>query len=104
MQLWKGFDDSLEVSALVNDLPTVDVDMIKWKLSQRDIGFVAKRDIPEGQQTVAYFTAKTITNETYLIELKFKVGMNISKVTVKSPNKVRSDFVKTAVSKILQSA
>lgn len=65
------------------------------------IGFVARRDIPEGQQSVVYFTANTITNAAFLIELKFKAGMNLSKVTVKSPNKIQSELVKQLVAKIL---
>eukprot|EP01035_Chromulina_nebulosa_P018467 gene18467-24177_t len=103
VQAWKTIDDSSEVSALVNDLPTTDIESIKSKLANKDVSFTAKRDIPEGQQIVTYFTAKTITNVTFLIELKFKIGMNISKVTIKSNNKAYSELCKIAISKIISS-
>lgn len=83
-------------------MPSTDVDVIKAKLSSHDIGFVAKRDIPDGSgQSVAYFTAKTITNATFLIELKFKQGMNITKVTIKSSNKSYSELCKVTIAKLL---
>ena len=84
------------------DLTTVDIDVIVSKLASKDISFIAKREV-DAQQTVAFFTGRTISNVNFLIELKFKAGMNISKVTVRSPNKVLSDACKSLVSKILQS-
>jgi hypothetical protein len=81
----------------------VDVEVIKHKLSHKEIVFIAKREIAEGQQIVAYFSAKTVTNEIFLIELKFKTGLNVSKVTVKSQNKIHSEIIKVAVSKVLVS-
>lgn len=99
---WKAIEDSMEVSSLVNDLPSVDIEVIKAKLGARDIAFVAKRDVPgqEGQQAV-YFSARTVTNASLLIELKFKTGMNLCKVTVKSANKGLSELCKVAVAKLL---
>jgi hypothetical protein len=100
---WKAVEESLEVSALVNDLPTVDIEAIKAKLAANDVSFVAKRDVPgqEGQQVAVYFCARTVTNTSLLIELKFKTGMNLCKATVRSTNKGLSELCKTAVSKLL---
>ncbi len=141
---WKGIEESLEVSTLVNgeyifhsshgdltlettpqmfsrlfpfdliltfnhptffssDLPTVDLEVIKSKLGAKDIAFVAKRDVPgqEGQQVAVYFFARTVTNAQLFIELKFKTGMNLAKVTVRSTNKHLSELCKVAVAKLL---
>lgn len=116
---WKSIDDSLEVSAVVNskffdsfsipdfplhrvDLATVDVEGMKGKLSAHNIAFVAQRDVPgqEGQ-FVVYFSCKTVTNASFLVELKFKRGMNVCKVTVKSPNKGLSELCKVTVVKLI---
>jgi AP-1 complex subunit beta-1 len=99
---WKAFDESLEVSLVVNDLPTVDIEAIKVKLSAKDVVFVAKRDVP-GQvgQVSVYFSATTVTNAAFFVELKFKAGMNVTKVTVKSQNKVQSEMCKSTIAKIL---
>lgn len=100
---WKGIEESLEVSTLVNDLPTVDLEVIKSKLAAKDIAFVAKRDVPgqEGQQVAVYFFARTVTNAQLFIELKFKTGLNLAKVTVRSANKHLSELCKVAVAKLL---
>jgi len=100
---WKGIDDSMDVSSLVNDLPTVDIEAIKAKLAAYDVAFVLKRDVPgqEGQQVAVYFSARTVTNAALLIELKFKTGMNICKVTIKSNNKGLSELCKVAIAKLL---
>ena len=89
--------------AYLLDLPSVDIEAIKAKLTAKDIAFVAKRDVPgqEGQQVAVYFCARTVTNASLLIELKFKTGMNICKVTVKSSNKGLSELCKLAVAKLL---
>lgn len=81
----------------------MDIETIKSKLAAHDIAFVTKRDVPgqEGQQVAVYFCARTVTNATLLIELKFKTGMNICKVTVKSTNKGLSELCKTAVAKLV---
>lgn len=81
----------------------MDIEAIKAKLGAKDIAFVTKRDVPgqEGQQVAVYFSARTVTNASLLIELKFKTGMNICKVTVKSTNKGLSELCKTAVGKLL---
>lgn len=99
---WKGMDESMEVSALVNDLPTTDLAAIKAKLEAKNVMFVVKRDIPgqEGQ-TAVYYSAKTVTNVPLYIELKFKAGMSICKVTVKAQNKGLSELCKVAVAKMV---
>lgn len=99
---WKGIDDSLDASVVVNDLPSVDVEVIKSKLSVHNIAFVSKRDVPgQAGQVAAYFSCKTISNATFLVELKFKQGMNICKVTVKSPNRSLSELCKSTVARLI---
>lgn len=84
------------------DLPTVDVEAIKSKLVSKNISFVAQRDVPgqEGQ-IVLYFSCKTVTNASFLVELKFKQGFNVCKITVKSSNKSLSELCKVTVAKLI---
>lgn len=95
--------NTLSIFFLSTDLPTVDLEVIKSKLAAKDIAFVAKRDVPgqEGQQVAVYFFARTVTNAQLFIELKFKTGMNLAKVTVRSTNKHLSELCKVAVAKLL---
>jgi Beta2-adaptin appendage, C-terminal sub-domain len=89
------------------DLPTVDIEKIKSKLAGCDVSFVAKRDVPgaDGQpQSAVYFSCTTIPNNSFLVELKFKSGMNLCKVTVKSSNKVLSELCKVTIAKVLMIA
>lgn len=99
---WKSIDDSLEVSQVVNDLPSVELSAIQSKLGAHNIAFVAQRDVPgqEGQ-SVVYFSCRTVTNASFLVELKFKRGMNVCKVTVKSPNKAYSELCKVTVARLI---
>jgi AP-1 complex subunit beta-1 len=99
---WKSIDDSLEVSQVVNDVPSVELSVIQNKLGAHNIAFVAQRDVPgqEGQ-SVVYFSCKTVTNASFLVELKFKRGMNVCKVTVKSPNKAYSELCKVTVARLI---
>ena len=68
-----------------------------------DVVFVAERAIPGSDQTAVYLTAKTVTNQQFLVEIKFKAGTAICKISVKSPNKALSSLVlsgfKTVVSR-----
>ena len=80
----------------------MDVEVIKNKLSSRDISFVAQREVPNQEgQSVVYFTCRTVTNASFLVELKFKRGMNVCKVTVKSPNRGLSELCKVTVARII---
>ena len=99
---WQGIDDSQEVSAVINDLPTVNVEAIKAKLVSRNIVFVAERDVPgqEGQ-IVLYFNCQTVTNAAFLVELKFKAGLDKAKLTIKSTNKALSELCKVTVGKLM---
>ena len=87
----------------------MDIEKIKSKLSASDIAFVAKRDVPgtdgQAQSAVAvYFSCSTISNNSFLVELKFKSGMNLCKVTVKSQSKPLSELCTVTVSKLLMAA
>jgi hypothetical protein len=99
-----GSDPHLSFFLLIvsTDLPTIDVEAIKSKLAAQSIAFVAQRDVPgqEGQ-SVVYFSCRTVTNASFLVELKFKRGVNVCKVTVKSPNKALSELCKVTVAKLI---
>ena len=99
---WKAFDESQEVSVVVPDLPTVDIEAIKSKLAAKDVVFVAKRDIP-GQvgQVSVFFSVNLVNNQAFFVELKFKAGLNVCKVVVRSPNKAYSELVKTTVARLV---
>jgi len=99
---WKSIDDSLEVSTVVNDLPTVEVEAIKEKLSSKDFAFCAQRDVPgQDGQIVIYFSCRTMTNAAFLVELKFKRGFNGCKVTVKSQVRELSELCKVTVARLI---
>jgi hypothetical protein len=99
---WKSIAENLEATEVVNDLPSVDISSIQQKLNSKDICFVTQRDVPgqEGQ-SASFFSCRTVTNASFIIELKFRQGFNACKITVKSPNKALSDIVKSAVARII---
>jgi hypothetical protein len=97
---WRSIDEGLEASVVVNDLPTVDIEAVKAKLAAHDINFSAAKEVQPGQHVV-YFSCKTVTNSSFLVELKFKAGMNVAKVSVRAPNKGLSELCKVAVGKLL---
>lgn len=87
------------------DLPSVDVETIKSKLRAHDVAFVATREIPGQQgQIAAFFSAQTGNNYVFLIELKFKTGMNICKITIRSSNKNLSEMCKSTIQSIVTAA
>lgn len=102
VQSWKTMDESNEVSMIVNDLPSSDVELVKKKLIANDVAFVVQRDVPgqEGQ-VVVYFSTRTITNVGFLIELKLKSGYNVCKLTVKSSNKPMAELCKSTVARLI---
>jgi AP-1 complex subunit beta-1 len=97
---WKSFTDDMEVSQIVNNLPTTDTEAIKAKLAAVNIVFVALRPLGQGQTSV-FFMSKTEMNHVFLIEIKLKEGTNICKVCVKSSSKESSDVVKAAVARLV---
>ena len=97
---WRSIDESLEASVVVNDLPTVDIEAVKAKLGAHDINFSAAKEVQPGQHVV-YFSCKTVTNSSFLVELKFKAGMNVAKVSVRSPSKGLSELCKVMVGRLL---
>jgi AP-1 complex subunit beta-1 len=92
-----------EVSDLVSGLPTVDVDAVSAKLAAKKICFVTKRDIPGqvGQVSVFYSAVTLQSDMLFLIELKFKQGVAICKVTVRSSSKNLSELCKQLVKETL---
>ncbi len=87
----------------ISDLLSVDVEKIKEKFAMNDVSFVLKRDIPgQDGQFALYFSTQTILKVYIYIELKFKTGFNVCKVTVKCENKELSEqFKKVFVSFLL---
>ena len=99
---WKSMGEANESSGLLNSVPSTDTGVVKTKFASHSLAFIAERQIPNTDQTAVYFSAKTVyPDTTYLVEIKFKAGAQIAKVTVKSPSTAMSEIVKTAVSKIL---
>ena len=99
---WKSMDESSEVSMIVNDLPSSDVEIVKKKLISNDIAFVVQRDVPgQDGQVVVYFSTKTISNIGFLIELKLKSGYNVCKLTIKSSNKPMAELCKSTVARLV---
>jgi hypothetical protein len=99
---WRSIDETQEVSQVVNDMSSADRETIQQKLTAKDICFVANREVPgqEGQ-SASFFSCRTMTNASFLVELKFRKGFNACKVTVKSPNKAMSDLLKATVARII---
>jgi AP-1 complex subunit beta-1 len=99
---WKSADESQEASVVIKDLPSLDLAVIQSKLAARNIVFVVNRDLPgQDGQKASYYFARTLTNVNYLIELKFKAGMNVCKVSVRSTSKSVAENCKLSVAKIL---
>jgi hypothetical protein len=98
---WKGMDESQEATVLVNDLSSVDVEVIKAKLVSKDLAFVVQRDVPQDGQLILYFSTRTVTNVSFLVELKFKAGFNVCKVTARSASKGMSELCKACVARLI---
>ncbi|RYG63575.1 hypothetical protein EON64_15655 [archaeon] len=99
---WKGLDEASEVSVVIKDLPTIELEVIKQKLQAKDVCFVVTRDIPGQEGTkAAYFLARNINGVVFYVELKFKAGMNVCKISLKSANKALAEHLKVALAKTL---
>ncbi len=82
------------------DLPTLDFEIIKTNLSKNCISFVVTRDLGQDQRAM-YFSIKVIGGAAFLVELKFKAGMNVCKITVKSSTKTLSESIRNFVEKVI---
>lgn len=100
---WKSVDESLEVSVIVNDLPSIAFDVIKQKLAAKNITFITQRDIPGQEGTVGlYFVSRVLTSNVSIItEVRLKATLTIAKITVRSQNKIVSDHVKNMAAKAI---
>lgn len=99
---WKSMGETNESSVIVNNVPTTETAVVKEIFASNNLAFIADRQIPNTDQTAVYFAAKTaFPDVTYLVEVKFKAGASICKVTVKSPNTTLSNVIKTAVARIV---
>jgi hypothetical protein len=96
------FNFCLKSVNVFSDLPSVDVESIKEKFSALNVSFVLRRDIPgQDGQFALYFSTQTISKVSFYIELKFKAGFNVCKVTVKSENKALSEHFKKEFASVL---
>lgn len=99
---WKSLDDTHDVSVVIKDLPTTDIENVKRKMMMSDFGFIVARDIPgQDGQSAQYFCSKHLSGVSILVELKFKSGLNVCKITVKSINKGLSEAAKILIAKAL---
>mmetsp|Transcript_17895 Transcript_17895/g.28282 ORF Transcript_17895/g.28282 Transcript_17895/m.28282 type:complete len:212 (-) Transcript_17895:329-964(-) len=84
IQAWQGMGDSQETYTTVQGLPTADVDALSRKLAAANVAFVARRQQPPSDDVV-YYSARTLTNLQFLIELTFRQGVpNACKLCVKT--------------------
>merc|ERR1711991_537717 len=82
---WKSVPDDQGVAATVSGVGVPYMDKVKEKLTSNRVKFVVQRQVG-ADQFVMYLSCKTLTNATFLVEIKFKQGLDMCKVTVKSPN------------------
>ena len=76
--------------------------MIKAKLSAYDFAFVTTREIAgQAGQLAAFYSAVTVSGAKLVVELKFKAGMNLIKVTVRAENKAHAEFTKQLITRIV---
>ena len=100
-QSWKSLGEELEVSQVLSNIPSADIAAVKAKLDSHAVAFVAERQVPGTDQTAVYFGIRMSSGGSFLLEVKFKAGANLVKITVKSPAKEQSEIVKVAVARIL---
>jgi len=99
---WKASDESTEASMIVKDLPTADPTAIQAKVTTRGYFFVVNRDLPgQDGQRAAYYHSKLLNGGSCLVELKFKAGMNVCKISARSSSKIVAEACKVAFGKIL---
>jgi AP-1 complex subunit beta-1 len=103
LQLWKGIDESKEVYATVMDIPTTNIDAITQKFAAKNIFFIARRSVVEGQE-VAYYSLKTGTGLLILLELTFKAGVAGCKVCVKTEQPPLAPLAQQVIESILKSS
>ena len=85
------------------DLPSADPEVIKAKLSAYDFAFVTTREIAgQAGQSAALYSAVTVSGAKLVVELKFKAGMNLIKVTtVRVENKAHAELTKQLITRIV---
>ena len=99
---WKSLGADLECSCVLSNIPTADITAVKNKLTVHGVSVVAERAIPGTDQTAVYFGVRLASGGNFLLEIKFKAGANLVKVTVKSPAKDQSEAVRASVERLLK--
>jgi len=96
---WTSISGTGEISSMVNDMPTVNLDAINLKLCSSNLFFVTRRD--QGQE-VLYFSSKTMTNLFFLVELTFQPGSQSCKLCVKTQAPGYEALALQAIEKLLK--
>jgi AP-1 complex subunit beta-1 len=101
LQLWKDFGDANERSFVVRDLDSDAPEHVQAVLEQRNVFFIARRDV--GAQIVMYYAAKASTGMAVLMELTLAPGSRACKAAVKLPNLEAVPLVEAALKDLLVS-
>jgi AP-1 complex subunit beta-1 len=97
---WKSVDDSQGSATTVSNVSVPNMEDVKAKLGAQRVAFCVQRQLGE-DQFMQYFSCQTITGTALVVEIKYKQGLAMCKVTVKSPVPALSSLVKTTVAAAL---
>ena len=97
---WKGVEDSQAAATTVNNVSVGDMETVKGKLAAIRAAFCVQRKLGE-DQFMQYYTCQTFTGVSLVVEVKYKTGLNMCKVTVKSNTPALSNLTKSAVAAAL---
>ena len=97
---WKAVDDAQAAATTVANTSVGDMEAVKSKLSGAQCGFVLQRQMGD-DQFMQYFSLKTLTDEAAVVEVKYKTGLQMCKVTVKSSNSTVAAVIKGCVAAAL---
>jgi len=100
VEAWKAVGDDQGAACTVDNVTSAHIDTVKSKLGAKSVSFVTQRAVG-ADQVMAYFSCRSLTNITFVVEVKFKQGLSMCKVTVKSPNRALSELCKTTVARII---
>jgi len=82
IESWKVLGEGNGSSVTLRGLASMDVEEVQRLLSQHNVFSIATRS-PTEDQKVAYFSLKTTTGATVLVELTFKAGYDACKVNIR---------------------
>jgi len=97
---WKSVDDSQGSATTVSNVSVPHMEDVKAKLREQRVAFCIQRQLGE-DQFMQYFSCQTMTGTALVVEVKYKQGLAMCKVTVKSSVPALSSLVKTTVAAAL---